>query len=55
MFAVGALYLLLEKSILIDTKDAKDMLAQAKPDSLSRTILGIQACSLVASSAGLIS
>ncbi|KAF2098690.1 GPI ethanolamine phosphate transferas-like protein [Rhizodiscina lignyota] len=42
MFAVGALYLLLEKSILLDSKSAKGELAETKPDSLSRTILGVQ-------------
>lgn len=43
MFSVGALYLLLEKSVLTHTRDAsKKDLAAANLDSTSRTVLGVQ-------------
>lgn len=42
MFAVGALYLLFEKSILADSESTKDDLASPSADLLSRSILGVQ-------------
>jgi len=42
MLGVGVLYLLFEKSILVQTKSAKGGLASPVPDTLSRTILGVQ-------------
>lgn len=42
MFAVGGLYLLFEKSSLINSPRASGQLAKPAADSLSRTILGIQ-------------
>lgn len=49
MFAIGALYLLLDKSILQDTKRAEGNLAESKPDSLSKIIFGVQVCSIAIS------
>lgn len=42
MLAVGILYLFLEKSILVHNPKAQGELAEPKPDSVSRTILGGQ-------------
>ncbi|KAF2705680.1 PigN-domain-containing protein [Pleomassaria siparia CBS 279.74] len=42
MFAVGVLYLLFEKSILVDSKASKDELSTSAVDGLSRIIMGIQ-------------
>lgn len=42
MFAVGAVYLLFEKSILVDAQSSKDELSSPKADGLSRIILGSQ-------------
>ncbi|KAF2180535.1 GPI ethanolamine phosphate transferase 1 [Zopfia rhizophila CBS 207.26] len=42
MFAVGALYLLFEKSILVDAESSKDELSSPSADTLSRMILGSQ-------------
>jgi phosphatidylinositol glycan class N len=42
MFAVGVLYLLFEKSILVDSEPTTDELSSPRADSLSRIIIGIQ-------------
>lgn len=42
MLAVGVLYLFLEKSILVHNPKAQGDLAEPKPDSVSRMILGGQ-------------
>lgn len=47
MFAVGVLYLLFEKSIIIDSKAPRGGLASSTLDNTSRIILGVQ-CGLVA-------
>jgi GPI ethanolamine phosphate transferase 1 len=45
MFAVGVLYLLFEKSILVDAESSKDPLSSPSVDVVSRIILGCQVCS----------
>ena len=42
MFAVGALYLLFEKSVLVDAEASNDELSSDSADGLSRMILGVQ-------------
>ncbi|KAF2260733.1 PigN-domain-containing protein [Lojkania enalia] len=42
MFAVGALYLFFEKSILVDAESSKDQCSKPGLDGLSRIILGTQ-------------
>lgn len=42
MFAVGALYLLFEKSILVQTESTGRSFTSTSPDGLSRGILGAQ-------------
>ncbi|EON66176.1 GPI ethanolamine phosphate transferase 1 [Coniosporium apollinis CBS 100218] len=42
MFAVGALYVLFEKSIMVQSKSTKAALASSSFDRLSRTVLGVQ-------------
>ena len=42
MLAVGVLYLLYEKSIIVQTRHTEEELASASVDGLSRTILGVQ-------------
>ncbi|KAF2019347.1 GPI ethanolamine phosphate transferase 1 [Aaosphaeria arxii CBS 175.79] len=42
MFAVGGLYLIFEKSILVDAESSKDELSSPAADGLSRIILGTQ-------------
>ncbi|KAK7539702.1 Phosphatidylinositolglycan class N-domain-containing protein [Phyllosticta citribraziliensis] len=42
MFAVGALYILFEKSIIASSSAAKKGLAAPKADGISRSILGVQ-------------
>ena len=42
MFGIGLLYLLFEKSIIVQSKSAKTSLATVAPDTLSRAILGAQ-------------
>ena len=47
MFAVGALYLVFEKSILVESKGSKDQLSAPSVDVLSRIILGSQVCCVI--------
>lgn len=47
MFAVGVLYLLFEKSILVDSESSNDQLSSSAADGLSRIIIGIQVSSFV--------
>lgn len=42
MFLVGVLYLLFEKSILVDSKSSRDELSSPAVDGVSRIILGTQ-------------
>jgi phosphatidylinositol glycan class N len=42
MFAVGVLYLLFEKSILMESASSEDGLSSPTTDGLSRIILGVQ-------------
>lgn len=42
MFAIGVLYVLFERSILVQSKSTKAALASSSFDRLSRTVLGVQ-------------